>query len=246
LFSVAFVSGKSDEEEDAPASDEAGGSAPEKAPENKASPSDKPDKPDKSSLPPVRPSAPPPPPAGTGSTFNYRILFAALWIASQVALVVTADRRIDGAFGFRMFAESSSIKLVLYRELDSGKRVHVDGGVWTARSVDGTIHRLTWYDRVPMPYWIFDQDMHASYGAGTQLWRLQGALDDVATHIPNDAETRRFVLDVTVKKNGHEPVVHQLTSRERDVVLYLPPPREEILPDKQLQLQQQLQQDGGP
>jgi hypothetical protein len=199
---------------------------PEKAPEKAAEP-----KAADGAKPSLRPSAPPPPPPGTGSGFNYRILFAALWIASQVALVVTADRRIDGAFGFRMFAESSSIKLVLYRELDSGKRVHVDAGVWTARSVDGTVHRLTWYDRVPMPYWIFDQEMHASYGARTQLWRLQGALDDVAIHIPNDAETRRFVLDVTVRRNGREPVVHQLTSRERDVVLFLPPPREEILPD---------------
>lgn len=117
-----------------------------------------------------------------------------------------------------MFSESSSMKLVLYREVDgeSGpKRVHVDGGIWMAASSDGRIHRLTWYDRVPAPFWVFDQEMNASYGAATQLSRLQGALDDVASHVPNDAETRRFTLDVTMRRNGREPVVHRLVSRDR-------------------------------
>ncbi len=136
-----------------------------------------------------------------------------------MALVLTADRRSDGAFGFRMFSESSSLKLVLYREVEREggglTRVHVDDGVWMARSEDGTVHRLTWYDRVPAPFWAFDREMHASYGAATQLSRLRGALDDVASHVPNDAETRRFVLEVTVRRNGREPVVHRLVSQER-------------------------------
>jgi hypothetical protein len=138
----------------------------------------------------------------------------------QVALVVTADRRIDGAFGFRMFSESASIKVALYREIDgpSGRsRVHVDAGVWSAHASDGTVHRLTWYDRVPTPYWLFDREMHASYGAATQLARLQGALDDVASHVPDDAETRVFSLDVIVRRNGREPVLHRLTSHERAI-----------------------------
>jgi hypothetical protein len=138
-----------------------------------------------------------------------------------MALVLTADRRSDGAFGFRMFSESSSMKLVLYREVERGSgvldRVHVDEGVWIAHSTDrdGMVHRLTWYDRIPAPFWVFDREMHASYGAATQLSRLQGALDDVASHVPNDAETRRFVLEVSVRRNGHEPVVHRLVSRDR-------------------------------
>jgi hypothetical protein len=89
--------------------------------------------------------------------------------------------------------------------------------VWIARGSDGANHRLTWYDRIPTPYWIFDQEMFASYGAATQLARLTAALDDLAGHVPatEDVETRRFILDVTVRRNGREPVVHQLTSRER-------------------------------
>lgn len=170
---------------------------------------------DRRSAPPERASLRPslPPSAGPGK--NYRILVAALWIGLQVALICTADRRIDGAFGFRMFSESSSIKVSLYREVGASGRVRVEGGVWSAHSSDGSIRRFSWYDRVPSPYWLFDQEMHASYGAATQLARLQGAVDDVAAHIPEDSETRRLVLEVVVRRNGHEPVIHRLASRER-------------------------------
>jgi hypothetical protein len=156
-----------------------------------------------------------------GPRANYRIVFAVVWVVTQLILVVTAARRSDGAFGFRMFSESSSIKLTLYREVDAPDgqraRIHVDGGVWSAPARDGTNRRHTWYDRVPMPFWVFDQEMHASYGAATQLSRLQGALDDVASHlaVKDDLVTRRFVLDVMVRRNGREPVLHQLTSPER-------------------------------
>lgn len=135
--------------------------------------------------------------------------------------MITANRRTDGAFGFRMFNESSTVELTLHRELETedglSLRVRVDDGVWSARASDGTHHRLTWYDRVPMPYWVFDREMHASYGAATQLARLQAALDDLAAHVSpsDDLETRRFVLDVTVRRNGREPVVHHLVSPER-------------------------------
>ncbi len=120
-----------------------------------------------------------------------------------------------------MFSESATISLALYREVATNdahgsSRVHVDGGVWSARGSDGTIRRFSWYDRVPMPYWLFDREAAASYGAKTQLGRLQGALDDVASHIPDDAETKRLLLDVTVRRNGREPVLHHLTSRDRD------------------------------
>jgi hypothetical protein len=162
-----------------------------------------------------RPSIPP----GTGPSRNYRIAIAAVWLGVQAALVLTAGQRADGAFGFRMFSESSTITLALYREVDGPAgvrtRVHVDGGVWNAHSADGVVHRLTWYDRVPTPYWAFDQETHASYGARAQLERLQAALEDVAAHVPNDAETRRFVLAVTVRRNGREPVVEELVSSER-------------------------------
>lgn len=160
--------------------------------------------------------APPPGP-------NYRVVLAFVWVAVQVVLISTASRRSDGAFGFRMFNESSTLEIALFREVSAPDgtraRVHVDGGVWTARGGDGSVHRLTWYDRVPSPYWIFDQPMHASYGAAAQLARLQGAADDVVSHLATseDVETRRVLLDVTIRRNGREPVVHRLASRERDL-----------------------------
>jgi hypothetical protein len=146
---------------------------------------------------------------------------AAVWVIVQIALVVTADRRPDGAFGFRMFAESAALKLVLHREVKDAnghvQKVHVDGGVWSARGADGVVRKFGWYDRVPFPMWVFDQEMHASYGAGTQLSRLQAALDDVSAHIPEDDETQRLLLTVTIRRNGHEPVTTQLSGPPRAV-----------------------------
>ena len=185
----------------------------EKAPSEGGGGSIRPDPAGTPSVPP-RPSMAPSRLAGIG-----RILFAAAWIAAQIVLILTADRRPDGAFGFRMFPESSSIKVVLYREVDGedGQRtkVHVDDGVWSARDSGGMSRRFSWYERVRTPYWAFDRETHASYGAATQLTRLQSAVDDVAAHIPDDAETRRLVLEVTVRRNGREPVVHRITSSER-------------------------------
>lgn len=158
-------------------------------------------------------------PSGRGPAHSWRILFAGAWIATQLTLIVTAGRRYDNAFGFRMFPESSVMTLALYREVEgpngAREKVHVQDGVWGAKDPEGRIHRFSWYDRVPAPVWIFDREMNAAYGATTQLARLQYALDDVATHVNDDAETLRFVLDVTMKKNGREPVVHHLLSRER-------------------------------
>jgi hypothetical protein len=171
-------------------------------------------------MPSLRPSATPPHVPHAPRSGTYRIVFAFAWVALQVILIVTADRRADGAFGFRMFAESSTVKVALYRELPDAagrRRVHVDGGVWTAAGRDGMVRRLSWYDRVPTPFWPFDQEVPASYGAKTQLVRLAAAVDDVATYTPDDAETLRFVLIVTLRHNGREPVVHELVSPERTV-----------------------------
>lgn len=159
------------------------------------------------------------PPAGPRA--NYRIAFALVWCIVQAVLVVTSACRPDGAFGFRMFGESSSIKLALYREVvadGEATLVHVDDGVWSSTR-DGRKRRHSWYDRVPMPYWAFDREIHASYGAATQLVRLQRALDDVTSHLGDsfDFETRRLVLDVLVKRNGRDAVVHRLTGPTRDV-----------------------------
>ena len=141
-------------------------------------------------------------------------------VGLQAALIVSADRRPDHAFGFRMFSESSTIKISLFREVvgkgGERERVHVDDGVWSASDTGGLRRRFAWTDRVRRrELAIFDTELSASYGAQAQLVRLQAALDDVAAHAADDADTRRLLLEVTVRRNGGEPVTHHLASHER-------------------------------
>jgi hypothetical protein len=138
----------------------------------------------------------------------------------QAGLVITADRRPDAAFGFRMFPESSTIKVVLYREVVGADgqraRLHVEDGAWSARDAGGLKRNFAWTDRVRRrELALFDTEMSTKYSTAAQLSRLQAALDDVATHSADDAETRRLLLDVTVRYNGREPYVVHLTSAER-------------------------------
>jgi hypothetical protein len=178
------------------------------------------------SPPPPRPSSPSqprtsqPPHAPRPWKGAWRVVFAFVWVATQITLVITADRRPDAAFGFRMFSESSTLKIALYREVQGEdgqpRRLHVDGGVWSARDASGTSHRYAWNERVRrQELATFDAEISAKYAVDAQLARLQAALDDVATHVPDDVETRRFLLDVTVRKNGREPYVVHLASAER-------------------------------
>jgi hypothetical protein len=149
-----------------------------------------------------------------------RVAFAVAWVALQGTLVVLADRWPDGAFGFRMFNESSTIRIALFRELETreGERVRarVEDGAWEARDARGAVHRHVWAERVLRPELrVFDQEIHASYGAAAQLSRLQAALDDVAAHLEEDAETTRLLADVVVRRNGREPYVVELASAPR-------------------------------
>ena len=150
-----------------------------------------------------------------------RIVFAVLYLGGQGALIATAGMRADHAFGFRMFSESTTIEVELFRMLEAPSghgttTVHVEDGRWVARDHRGTPHRFSFHDRVrDAALSTFDTRIHASYGADAQLVRLKAALDDVAAHLDDDAETRRLVLDVTVRKNGREPLRVTLESPRR-------------------------------
>jgi hypothetical protein len=60
-----------------------------------------------------------------------------------------------------------------------------------------------------------DEEVFASYGVDTQLARLQRALDDVADHLPEDAETRGLRAQVTYRRNGRPEETRTLASHER-------------------------------
>jgi hypothetical protein len=147
-----------------------------------------------------------------------RLAFCIAWVAVQAALVLTASRRADAAFGFRMFAESSTLTAHLAREVEAPTGhgtvvVPVKNGEWVARGPDGRSHGIRWRDRVIEPNLaIFDVRMHAAYSAAAQVDRWHAALDDVATHLAEDAETKALHLDLTVSRNGHEPVISHFIS----------------------------------
>ena len=144
-----------------------------------------------------------------------RVAFAAAWIAVQVGLVVSAGWRADGIFGFRMFPEASTLQIQLARVTSGGQR-SAPGGEWSARDQSGQLRHFAWRDRVRDPVLSsLDVRVFAAYGAATQVARLQRALDDVVDHIPEDEETLRLVAQVTVWRNGRDPVTTTLESHPR-------------------------------
>jgi hypothetical protein len=150
---------------------------------------------------------------------TFALAFCVVWIGTQGALILTASRRADAAFGFRMFAESSTLTATLSREVEAPSGhgtivVPVTNGEWVARGEDGRPHAIRWRDRVIEANLArFDVRMQAAYSAAAQVERWHAALDDVATHLTEDAETRAIHLDLTVSKNGHEPVVYHFMAR---------------------------------
>lgn len=151
-----------------------------------------------------------------------RFLVCAVWIGGQAALILTGSRRADGAFAFRMFPESSTIDVTLYRDVvaQSGhgtEEVIAENGTWLARDSKGVLHRFRWDDRVKdgnlFPH---QRPVHASYGARAQLERLALALDDVSAHIEQDDDTARLVAVVVVRRVGGAPERVRIEGKWRD------------------------------
>jgi hypothetical protein len=146
-----------------------------------------------------------------------RVIFAACWIAGQAALILTASRRPDHVFGFRMFPEASTMEIHITREVGV-HRLPAPRGEWSARDRQGQLNLFSWSSRVrDGTLGAVDTRVFASYGIDTQLARLQRALDDVADHVPDDAETTRLGADVVVWRNGAEPTTVTFVSQVRRV-----------------------------
>jgi hypothetical protein len=138
-----------------------------------------------------------------------RKILAVVYVVVQVALVATASARPDGVFAFRMFNESSTITIDLFRRVrqsDGNESLVPLGGQWQA----------SWNDRVRDPILAtLGRPVHAAYGVDAQLYRLQRALDDVAASMPQDHETVALVARVGVVRNGRPRAETLLESSRR-------------------------------
>ena len=134
----------------------------------------------------------------------------------QVALVLSAEQRPDAIFAFRMFNESSTISIALARRVqraDGTQAIVPTDGHWTAQDGSGVTRHFRWSDRISDPILAtLGRPVHASYGVRTQLFRLQGALDDVMAHARDDLETKALLAEVEVRRNGHPPYTTRLES----------------------------------
>jgi hypothetical protein len=137
-----------------------------------------------------------------------RRAFVAVFLIVEAALVATAGLRADRSYGFRMFPEASTVSVHVSRRLDGGRLVPLQAGRWDAKDCGGAGHRLAWGKMVRPPApWRLDAELGAPYGVEASLEEARGALDYVASHTPEDCETRALVAEVTTRKNGGPPSV---------------------------------------
>src|SRR6188768_2178554 len=135
-------------------------------------------------------------------------LFCA-YLATQLAVLIGAQKSPDRVFGFQMFNASSKLKISLFRKVQ--RRGHSRlvairaDGTWESKDRSGTRHSYRWQDRVHYgPLSTLGQFVHASYGLDAQLFRLQFALRDVVQHLPADDETLALIAEVDTLENGRE------------------------------------------
>jgi hypothetical protein len=130
------------------------------------------------------------------------------YLIVQLAISSWALQSPDFVFGFQMFNASSDMKISLYRRVSYKGRarlIAIRNGAWQAKDAEGRTHEFHWQERVrDGVLGTLDTYVHASYGLDAQLFRLQYALQDVARHVPDDAQTEAFVALVDTVKNGRE------------------------------------------
>ncbi len=137
-----------------------------------------------------------------------RRAFVAVFLVVDAALIGTAGLRADRSYGFRMFPEASTVSVHVSRRLDGGRVAPIEGGRWEAMDCAGSRHKLAWSRMVRSPApWRLDAELGAPYGVEASVAEVRGALDYVATHTPEDCETRALVAEVTTRRNGGPPSV---------------------------------------
>lgn len=135
-----------------------------------------------------------------------RVVIASV-VAAQLTMIVVAYDSDHKTFGFQMFPESSRWGAEIVRVQVDGQRVPIDDD-WGYR----------WSDLVDSRGLTYPSSMHhADSGLRNQFGYLQGALDWVAQHTPDDATTLYIEAEVTYTDNGRGPFTRTFRSVERKV-----------------------------
>jgi hypothetical protein len=146
-----------------------------------------------------------------------RAAFVIAFLGLELMAIAWGLRAPDHVLGFQMFNESSRLNVQLFREVQRKRRrvlVPVLDGKWQARDAAGALRDFSWQDRVKYePLSRLGVWVHASYGLSAQLFRLQAALDDVASHIPDDTQTRALVAVVEATHNGRPETIRLRADR---------------------------------
>ncbi|MCB9600486.1 MAG: hypothetical protein H6721_27560 [Sandaracinus sp.] len=135
-------------------------------------------------------------------------LFFAVVVVAQVYFVARGTGDPHKHFAWRPFNESDTWSADIVRVTRDGRRVPIEepwaGYVW------GELVRQRGLG-VPRGW------RHASSGAASTRAFLQEALDWVATHTPNDDETRYLEAEFQFTRNRRGPFTDVLRSVEREV-----------------------------
>ena len=146
------------------------------------------------------------------------LLFCA-YLATQLIVLVSAQKSPDRVFGFQMFNASSKLKISLFRKVNRrghSRLVPVRDGAWESKDRTGTRRSYRWQDRVHYaPLSTLDRFVHASYGLEAQLFRLQFALRDFMRQLPPDEETDSLIAEVDTLENGRDPGHVRLQAERR-------------------------------
>ena len=123
----------------------------------------------------------------------------------QIGFAINGYRDPHKFFAFQPFNESSTWKADIVRVTRTGERVSI-GDEWD----------YDWDDLVGMAALQGPGRLrHAYMGVGATVDFLDDALDWVATHTPDDHETRYLEATVTTFENTRGPTVTVLRSIER-------------------------------
>ena len=146
-----------------------------------------------------------------------RVVFVALWLAAQIALIATASLRPEHAFAFRMFSESTTEVLHLSQRTFDGAVISCDGGRWWTRTRSGARINHGVRDFIDAPELSFyDVRMPAAYGRAAELARLKNSLDYIVGRLgDDDVTTAQLVVDVALRSGAGVQSHVRIESRMR-------------------------------